>query len=1045
MEARTEIRLLGGFSVRRGGEEIAPGAFRGRLVRTLIRVLLTRRGKFVSHDVLTEALWPGRMPTDPIANLKVLVNRARAGLGDPALIVTGSGGYLFAGGEHCRVDAEEFLAAVAQGRRHLEAGAVARSLGVLGRALDGWGGEPLPEDAYEDWARDYRATLARAHLQALEDAARAALATGKAEDAVALAEVATAREPLREAAHRLLAESQVASGDVVGALRTIDGLRRRLRNETGLEPSAAIVDLERQIQRGEPTVPPVTPAPGRPARTAFGGLAFVGREMELSAVLSAIGQSPPGVALVVGPAGAGKSRLLQEAASRSAHSVISVRAFQAERSEPWSLARTLLREGLSLDLAAASAMAERTAAALADLLPEIEELRPLPPHAIDPESRRALALAGAARLLSSVATQGLLIAVDDLQWADPTSHLLLGVIARRVPNAALVLSYRPSEMEPDGPFPALLDDLRSARVVSEVEIGPFPLTTLEQLVADPLLADSLARHTDGTPLAVSEVLRRLADEGAIASDAGGRWQPLRQDVTQLAESIAREGHRKAIERRVARRLPPERETLALLALVGREVPARLLAAARNCEETVVLDELDGLGRAGLIRLGDAGWATAHDLVAEAVATGLGREERGRLHHHLARALTLSREDPAEVGRHLAEAGDPAAAAEAFAEAAAQRMERYAADETATLASAGLALQPSGALRVTLLEQRAEARNMRGDGVGARDDLGRALDELREGRERSRLLAKLAILSVSQDAADATALAEAAIAEAGSDLPAKANALVAAGFAIGATDRTAEADYFIAEARLLFEELGDARGLASTADAQANSLFVRGRLAEAVPLYQRAARLYRDSGQLAKAGWPMLVETLALNMLGRHEAARTRCAEAMELERSLGQIEGEAGCRIALADIAMESGDVAQARRELPEALSLCRAAGNLEFISYSLIVAGRLALMDGVPMAAEDAFQQALETATGLPLWEAQAAAHLAALYLARDDLVQAEAFALRACAGRVGPGPFEGRILLAEIALARGDGGAEAQARQALRAAAATDYAPSS
>ena len=52
VEARTEIRLLGGFSVRRGGEEIAPGAFRGRLVRTLIRVLITRRVplfRVVSH------------------------------------------------------------------------------------------------------------------------------------------------------------------------------------------------------------------------------------------------------------------------------------------------------------------------------------------------------------------------------------------------------------------------------------------------------------------------------------------------------------------------------------------------------------------------------------------------------------------------------------------------------------------------------------------------------------------------------------------------------------------------------------------------------------------------------------------------------------------------------------------------------------------------------------------------------------------------------------------------------------------------------------
>jgi DNA-binding SARP family transcriptional activator len=782
-----------------------PGAFRGRLVRTLIRVLITRRGTFVSHDVLAEALWPGRMPADPIANLKVLVNRARAGLGDPALILTGPGGYSFAGGDTCHVDGEEFLAAVAEGKRRLDGNDAAGALTLLGPALDGWG-EPLPEEAYEEWAREYRALLARTYLQGLEDAARAAMAVGRADDAVALAKTATIREPLRETAHLLLAEAQAASGDVVAALRTISGLRRRLGDETGLEPSAAILDLERELQRGGPRAAPVrVPAP-RPARAALVGLPFVGRVTELETVLAAIGQDSPGAVLVVGPPGAGKSRLLHEAVVvHGAHSCVAVRAFQAERNEPWSLARALLREALSLDLGAAGALSERTATALAELLPELEEIRPLSAEAIDPESRRALALEGAAHLLRSQAAGRLLLVIDDLQWADPTSLALLGIIGRRVPGAALALSYRPAEIEPAGPLPSFLDDLAAARQVVEVEVGPFTPATLSDLVTDQSLADALEQHTDRTPLAVLEVIRRLADDGAIALESDGRWRALRQDVAELAGSVAREGQRRAIERRVARRLPAERETLALLALVSREVPARLLAKARLGEETVILNELDGLAGAGLVRLGDAGWATAHDLIADVVRTQLGREDRGRLHHHLARALADAEEDPAEVARHLAEAGDPAAAAAAFAAAASRRMERYAADETATLADAGLALHPAGTLLVTLLDQRAEARNMRGDGAGARHDLRRALDELREGPERSRLLAKLAILSVSQDATEATALAEAAVAEAGHDLRAKANALVAAGFAVGASDRTAEADFFISEARVLFED------------------------------------------------------------------------------------------------------------------------------------------------------------------------------------------------------------------------------------------------
>ena len=59
-----EIRLLGRFSARRGEEEIPPAAFRQRLTRNLVQILLTRRGSFVSRDALTQALWPLPPPAD---------------------------------------------------------------------------------------------------------------------------------------------------------------------------------------------------------------------------------------------------------------------------------------------------------------------------------------------------------------------------------------------------------------------------------------------------------------------------------------------------------------------------------------------------------------------------------------------------------------------------------------------------------------------------------------------------------------------------------------------------------------------------------------------------------------------------------------------------------------------------------------------------------------------------------------------------------------------------------------------------------------------
>src|SRR4051812_21618365 len=147
MTAMSEVRLqlLGRFQVRRNGEEVPPAAFGGRKVRALLRVLAVRSPDLVTHEALAEALWPDRLPADPAANLGVLVNRARRALGDPAVIITGSGGYALGG---CTVDVTEFLEAAERARAATDDTSATR---FAEAALHLWG-EPLPEDTYADWA-----------------------------------------------------------------------------------------------------------------------------------------------------------------------------------------------------------------------------------------------------------------------------------------------------------------------------------------------------------------------------------------------------------------------------------------------------------------------------------------------------------------------------------------------------------------------------------------------------------------------------------------------------------------------------------------------------------------------------------------------------------------------------------------------------------------------------------------------------------------------------------------------------------------------------
>lgn len=1021
-----EVQLLGHFSVRRAGEEIPPAAFRGRLARTLVRILITRRGTFVPRDVLIEALWPATLPANPDLNLNVIINRARRALEDPSLILTGPRGYSFADSDRCLVDAEVFLARVESGRERLAAGQTLTALREFRAALEVWRGEALPEDAYDDWAQEYRSRLSRTHLEALEGAARAALDVGDPGHALAFAELATQREPLREASHLLVAEALAACGDTAGALIAFHKFRRLLAAELGLDPSPQALEFEGRILRSEKVGPSLCRPAALPAEHTLGELTFVGRDEDLQDILGVVEPPVQGIAVVSGPTGAGKSRLLVELARHARVPVISARAFQADREEAWALGRALLRDALSLDLDMASAIPERAAQALADIIPELQELRSLAAAPLDAESRGALAIQGAASLLEVVASRSAMILVDDLQWADPTTLRLLRELVRRSSRVGLVFAYRPDEdILHKGLISAFLKDLdQLVGRVSRRELSALSGDAIARLIDDEELAKVIAEETDCSPLAITEVVRALAAEGLIEPNGLGGWRPRSVRIHERARRAARAGQRRAVRARIERHSPERRELLGLLALVGGETPARVLAIARRTEQQAILDDLDALARAGLVRLGDEGWATAHDVIGESMAEGLDRAERGRLHEMLARALSTEGGDPSEIARHLLGAGDREAAAEVFAQAGRRSLDRFASGEAERLADAGIQLEPGSHQRSCLLKIRAEARFRRGDLHGARADLQAVLAMMFAGPERSRVLARMAMLiSGSEDPAQASELIELALVEAGSLPQARAEALAVGSILDTNTNRLERAEARAAEARALFEQLGDAEGVARTLEAEAMAVFGRGRIREVTKMLDRVARLFRDAGMLMHVGAARSYRALALVWMGQASQALMDAEEALQLERMLGHREGEVLSLGMRGQALAALGRADEAKRSVEEGLAIARRLGHRELTGAGLIFLGIACQAGGELERAEACFRESLEVVKRMPIFSAWAAACLARLLVARGDLAQAHRYVAQAMAEAGIPlTQYEARLAQAELAVARGD-----------------------
>ncbi|MFI7547580.1 AAA family ATPase [Actinoplanes sp. NPDC049599] len=1010
------MRLMGRFAVVCDGREVDESAYQGRKVRALLRVLASRQGQFVANDLLIDALWPQRPPADPAANLQVLVNRARRAVGRPELIHTGPQGYALAAPPYCVVDTEVFLAAVERAGRLVGPPALAAYREALGTAA-----EPLPEDLYADWSQPYRNRVLQARQIAWERAAALAAGLGAPAMAVEYATAAATAEPLRESAALALVRAQAAAGDRVAALACFDRYRRSLADQLGLDPSPDAVELHGQLLRSGTGGGRGPSAP----RAEFGVLPFVGRDAVVRQVVAGL---PDGIVRIAGRSGTGKSRLLEEVAATVA--TVDVAASWADRDEPWSLARTLLRKLLAADGSALGTLPSRLREALAELLPELDP----PPAGFDPETRNALIIEAARRLLTGHPDRALL--VDDLQWADPSSVQLLGSVAGGADRPRLVVAYRPDELSAG---PAEL--IRRLPGPPVIELGGLLAFALVDLVDDGDLVAAIADQTDRTPMAVAEVLRLLHSEGLLdQADAGGRWRATSPEAVRRARQAGRAGQRRAIENRAAAHAGQAATVLGLLALLGREVPARTLAAAAELSLKELLGSLEELAAANLVRLGEHGWRTAHDMVAEVVVDRLTDVTRARLHGRLATVLDAAQGDAPEQARHWLGAGDVTRAAEAYARAAANALDQVADAEADQLADAGLATGGAdGPVRAQLLAARAQARRRRGDIAAARDDLRAALAGYPGGPARAGVLAQLAALdSGADDMRRAAEVAELALIEAGDDDQVRASVLEVASVIDMNLDRPARSAARAAEALAIYTRTGDSRGAARILDARAMAAFLHGSIEEGVDELDRAAHLFESSGDLMRAVTPRSTCGHGRVLLDRAAQGLADTERALDVARTLGHPDGQTYALWHRSEALSALGRHEDALADGRAALAIAQRLHHRGWTATAWRAIGIAHQHQGDLPAALDAFHRSLDLCANLDLFGCWAAARAALTAIDLNRLTEADHLIARALATGPALGRHEARWAAAALAVARRDPTAPALLAAAVEAASA-------
>jgi DNA-binding SARP family transcriptional activator/WD40 repeat protein len=244
-----EISVLGSVGVRRNGADVEIAA---RLTR-LLAALTISNGSVVPTDRLIDVVWNGEPPDGAEKTLRTYVTRLRQALDSDRnqLIVHRQPGYRLdlRPGE---LDSEIFDDELDQALQLLRTADSATAAALLSRTIARWRGPAYAGFADEDWARPESVRLEERLVKAREALIEARLADGNAEQAVADAQALVESEPLRERPRALLMRTLYSTGRQVEALRVYSSYRRYLVEETGLDPSDELGELETRIARGDP-------------------------------------------------------------------------------------------------------------------------------------------------------------------------------------------------------------------------------------------------------------------------------------------------------------------------------------------------------------------------------------------------------------------------------------------------------------------------------------------------------------------------------------------------------------------------------------------------------------------------------------------------------------------------------------------------------------------------------------------------------------------------------------------------------------------------
>jgi tetratricopeptide (TPR) repeat protein/KaiC/GvpD/RAD55 family RecA-like ATPase len=421
-----------------------------------------------------------------------------------------------------------------------------------------------------------------------------------------------------------------------------------------------------------------------------------------------------GLVFIHGEAGIGKTRLVRELGAYARSRGVQVlygrcpALFRMDGVPPYILWKEVIKDYLEtcsldqLDRVIGSYPAE-----VAKLVPDLsKKLKAIPQSfPISPEQEQNRLFEAVSQFITNISNETpLLVVLDDLQWTDSSSLLLLHYLARGVQKTSLLLlgAYRSTDINDKHPLTPVLTELKRERLPQSVSLKRMSLDDISEMIKQILEQDDIPpefcnmvyEKTRGNPFFAEEVINSLKEEEIIYREEN-RWKIEEVAGIELPDTV-----KNLIKARIGRLDDEHQHVLTMASLVGNDFTFEALQGVIGLEEDKLRKIVDELLKTGLLKhrvvRGEDVCSFTDIIVRDVVYEEIGTYERKKLHGLV--GTTLEKvygkkidEHFGELASHFLESGDKEKALGYFLKAADKAAKIYANSEAGSYFRSALKL------------------------------------------------------------------------------------------------------------------------------------------------------------------------------------------------------------------------------------------------------------------------------------------------------------------------------------------------------------------